>query len=142
MTLESEVEVEERFAQFAVSADKLPVVTSSSAGDEAGQKELDELKLRYEKARARKHEAQGERYKNAEKMREGTILRDELNVRINSLERKYREMVEDTKGLEKDNDDIALQLERYMQIYAMNDFYCGTMDHMGLLTTFDWGTCR
>ena len=34
-------------------------------------------------------------------------MRDKLNVRINSLERKYREVVEDKKGLEKDNEGIS-----------------------------------
>ena len=134
--------VEENFSQYTGAVDRLPIAMSSNGGgdDDVGEESLKELQARFERARARKEKACRERYENAVKMRKGTVLRHDLNLRINALERKYRDMVEDKKGLEKDNEAVALQLEKNMQINAMNDaFYIWYSGPYGTINTFRLG---
>ena len=135
-------EVEEKFARYEGVVDRLPLATSlnSDQGDQMKEKSLRELKERFERARARKERAQRERYEIAEKMHKGTVLRNRLNTHINALEKKYREMAEEKKGLEKDNEAIALQLEKNMQINAMNDaFYVWYSGPYGTINNFRLG---
>jgi hypothetical protein len=102
--------------------------------------ELAELMKRCKDAELRKDKAIEKRDRIREKMHEGATLRDALNSHINTLERRYREAIENLASAEKNNGALALQLDKSMQLNILNDaFYVWYSGPYGTINNFRVG---
>lgn len=106
----------------------------------ADREDVKQLYARLESATKRRDEARVKRENMRRKLHEGDILRDELNARINSLERQYREVASNLASAEKNNVAIAVQLEKSMQLNVLNDaFYIWYNGPYGTINNFRIG---
>ena len=94
---------------------------TANSGDSDGQ--IEELKERLRSAKERISKAGKRRAVLHSKRRELSTLRDELNHRVNGLTLESREMTQNVKLLNTDNDSKTLKLEKYMKINALNDAF-------------------
>lgn len=129
--------------------DEYEALQASGSGEEMSRNDDNEKEMEKEMSKLtedllvatrRRDEARARREQMRGKLHEGGNLRDDLNARINSLEKEYRGVLGDVASAEKNNTSIATHLDKSMQLNVLNDaFYIWYNGPYGTINNFRIG---